>query len=48
MAYLSPTNFFDGNFKYKSLNEEKYLQGNYNYFILGTNHKISTRKKLVE
>jgi hypothetical protein len=48
MAYLSPTNFFDGNFKYKSLNEEKYLQGNYNYFILGMNRKISTHKKIAE
>ena len=48
IAYLSATNFFDGNFEYKSLNQKRYLQGQYNYFILGANYRLSKNKSSAE
>lgn len=44
MGYLTPLNFFAENFTYKNINQINYLQGKYNYFIVGTNFKLSKSK----
>lgn len=47
LAYLSPTKFFNDNFEYKSLQTPYYLQGRYHYFLLGSNVRLSKKKKIL-
>lgn len=44
ITYLSPTLFFSDNFEYKNLQTKYYLQGHYNYFVLGTNLRLSKKQ----